>query len=126
MRTTRPIRHVALAALICCAALATTASGAVARATRQTANRPLAHAAAADCLWENATAKPVLYTRAYPSLDGKVLPYTVSLGGHFYGSKRGHFNDDVYWVQLDVGGWANASYLVWIPGGSQSKSYCMS
>lgn len=126
MRTTRLIRHFAVAALICCAGLATTASLAFAGTTRPKAERPVAHAAAAQaCLWKNASASPRLYIREYPSKDAALEPYTISLGGHFFGSDRGHFNDGAYWVQLDAGGWANATYLEWIKGGWASQAYCM-
>lgn len=125
MRATPSIRYVAVAALICCAVLATTASLAVARPTGHRATRPVAHAAAAECLWENASARPVLYIRSYPSKNASLEPWTVSVGGHFYGGERGHFNDGVYWVYADVGGWANASYLKWIKGGTETEAWCM-
>jgi hypothetical protein len=125
MRTTRPIRHFAVAALLCCAALATAASLAVA-GTRTTAKRAVAHAALDQaCLWQNASASPQLYIREYPSKDAALEPYTISLGGHFFGSDRGHFNDGTYWVELDAGGWANATYLKWLKGGTMTQSYCM-
>ncbi len=125
MPITRPICRFALLALICCAGLATTASVAAARPTHTRATHPVAHAASTSCLWKNAYADPKLYIRTYPSRTASVEPYTISLGGHFYGSDRGHFNDGVYWVQLDAGGWANASYLQWIKGGTWPESSCM-
>lgn len=124
MRTTRRIRNFAGAALICGAGLATTASLAVAN-TRPQATRPVAHAALTElCLWENVSADPVLYIRQYPSKDAAVVG-SVPLTGRFFGSDRGHFNEGVYWVQLDAGGWANASYLKWISGGRMTESFCM-
>jgi hypothetical protein len=124
MRTTRRIRNFAGAALICGAGLAATAPLAVAN-TRPKATRPVAHAALTQlCLWENVSANPKLWIRQYPSTDAAVVA-SVPLYGRFYGSDRGHFNEGVFWVQLDTGGWANATYLQWKSGGSMTESYCM-
>lgn len=123
MRTTRRIRNVACAALICGAALATTAPLAGAKPHPQ-ATRPVAHAAlTGSCLWENAYADPKLYIRQYPSKDAAVVS-SVPLYGRFFGSDWGHFNEGVFWVQLDTGGWANATYLDWVKGGTMTESYC--
>jgi|ERR1700733_8224267 len=123
MRTTRRIRNFAGAALICGAAFATTASLAGAK-PRPQATRPVAHAALTGlCLWKNTLANPKLYIRQYPSKDAAVVG-SVPLNGTFFGSDRSHFNEDVFWVQLDAGGWANYTYLTWVKGGTMTESYC--
>lgn len=84
---------------------------------------PVATASAQNpylCLWENAYGNPRLWIRQYPSTDARTI-YSITYHGRFYATKYDAYNDGVHWVQLESGGWANASYLVLPEGGAD---YC--
>jgi hypothetical protein len=80
-----------------------------------------ARAADTGCLWENAHANPTLWIRQYPSTSAPIL-FGVSYHGHFYATKYDAYNNGAHWVQLQAGGWANATYLMWL--GGYDRSYC--
>jgi hypothetical protein len=113
----------------CCAFLSIMlfGTGAASATTRHSAHRAhrahRAHSASDPyvCLWENAYGNPKLWIRQYPSTDARTI-YSITYHGHFWATKYDAYNDNVHWVQLQSGGWANASYLWHIGGGTES--YC--
>jgi hypothetical protein len=75
-----------------------------------------------DCHWENTSAYPRLWIRLHPDVNSRTL-YSVSYHSTFWASPYMAYNDNVHWVELSSGGYANASYIGWIMGGADQQ-YC--
>src|ERR1700733_9113231 len=117
MTSSKPVKRLtALAALLC----ATVGVMAAVAGTASAAPDP----ASPGCYWENAFASPKLWIRQNPSTSSPTI-YSISEDTLFWATKYNAYKDGVDWVELGIGGWANASYLLYVRGGQgYTQAFC--